>query len=67
MIVVSRDGYINWSWSSDAALKTGRFFRTTRGPSAVPPASAVASGIFDETARNEIVQPPGIWFDEKGD
>jgi hypothetical protein len=65
MIVVSRDGYINWSWSSNAALKTGRFFRTTRGPVAVPPASAVASGIFDETARNGIVQPPGIWFDEK--
>jgi Zn-dependent peptidase ImmA (M78 family) len=24
VIVVSRDGYMNWAWSSDAALKSGR-------------------------------------------
>jgi Zn-dependent peptidase ImmA (M78 family) len=27
MIVVSRDGFVKWAWSSEPALKSGRFLR----------------------------------------
>lgn len=36
VLVVSRDGFILWARSSDRALKTGAFFRTSRGPIEIP-------------------------------
>ena len=46
VIVVSRDGYILWSRASEPALKSGAFFRTSRGPIEVPAASLVARQDF---------------------
>jgi len=42
VLVISRDGFILWSRASDAALKSGAFFRTSRGPIEVPATSLVA-------------------------
>lgn len=64
MIVVSRDGFIKWAWSSSPALKTGRFFKTSGPPVELPAASAVAQSIFSNEVRCGVDHPPGIWFDE---
>ena len=42
VLVVSREGFILWSRASDNALKTGAFFRTSRGPIEIPPNSLAA-------------------------
>ena len=36
VLVVSRDGFILWARSSRVALRTGAFFRTSRGPIPIP-------------------------------
>ena len=36
VLVVSRDGFILWSRASNAALRTGAFFRTSGPPIAIP-------------------------------
>jgi hypothetical protein len=64
MIVVSRDGYMNWAWSSDPALKSGRYFRTRGAPIEVPPGSLVGQSIFTEEARAGVKLPEGVWFNE---
>jgi IrrE N-terminal-like domain len=64
IIVVSRDGYIKWAWSSEAALKTGRYFKTTGSPVELPLLSAVGRGAFTDGARAGIDHPAGVWFDE---
>lgn len=64
MILVSRDGYMNWAWSSEPALKSGRYFRTSGGPVEVPPRSLVGQSVFTEEARAGVKHPEGVWFNE---
>lgn len=65
VLVVSRDGYILWARSSSEALKTGAFFRTSRGPIEIPALSLAArqDGLVD--GRAGILLPPGVWFPEE--
>lgn len=65
VLVVSRDGYILWARSSGEALKTGAFFRTSRGPIEIPALSLAArqDGLID--GRAGVVLPPGVWFPEE--
>jgi hypothetical protein len=64
LIVVSIDGFVRWSWSSEPALKTGRFIRTSRGTVAVPPGSAVGRNEFTAETKAGVDHPAGVWFDE---
>jgi hypothetical protein len=64
MIVVSRDGFMKWAWSSEPALKSGRYFRTSGPPVAVPPLSSVGRAEFNDDTRSGVNQAAGIWFDE---
>jgi hypothetical protein len=64
MIVVSRDGFVKWAWSSDTALKSGRYLRTSGSPVAVPALSMVGRGEFTDEARVGVDHPAGIWFEE---
>jgi hypothetical protein len=64
IIVVSRDGYMTWAWSSEAALKSGRYFRTSGSPVELPALSAVGRGAFTEDTRAGIDHSGGVWFDE---
>jgi IrrE N-terminal-like domain len=64
IIVVSRDGFMKWAWSSDAALKSGRYFRTSGSPVEVPSLSSVGRADFNDETRSGVNQPAGIWFDE---
>jgi hypothetical protein len=64
VLVVSRDGFILWSRSSKAALKTGAFLRTS-GPAIGIPSDSLASRqdmIVDGRAGVEL--PAGVWFPE---
>lgn len=48
VIVVSRDDFILWARSSTPALKSGAFFRTSKGPIPVPIKSLAAQGVGEE-------------------
>ena len=52
------------SWSSEPALKSGRFIRTSRSPVALPPGSAAGKNEFTAETKAGVDHPPGIWFDE---
>jgi hypothetical protein len=65
VLVVSKDGFILWSHASDAAWKSGAFFRTSRGPIEVPATSLVArrDGLVD--GKTGINMAPGTWLREE--
>ncbi len=65
VLVVSRDGYILWSRASDAALKTGAFFRTSGAPVEIPVASLAASQDQLVDGRAGVLHGPGVWFHEE--
>lgn len=62
ILVVSRDGYILWARSSEPALKTGAFFRTSRGPIAIPAASLAARPEQPVNGRSGIEHDAGVWL-----
>ena len=65
MIVVSREGFVLWSKSSQPALRSGLFFRTRTGPTIeVPQASLIQRREFSDTARDGVQHPVGVWFNE---
>jgi hypothetical protein len=65
VLVVSTDGFILWSRASDAAHKTGAFFRASQGPIEVPATSLVArrDGLIDGNVG--INMAPGTWLREE--
>ena len=64
LLVVAIDGFVRWSWSSEPAIRTGRFIRTSRGPVALPPGSAAGKNEFTAETKAGVNYPPGVWFDE---
>lgn len=64
VLVVSRDGYILWSRSSTAALRTGAFFRTSRATIEVPIGSVAARNVLVPSPREGTEIPAGVWFAE---
>ncbi len=65
VLVVSRDGYILWSRASEAALKSGACFRTSRGPIEVPTASLAGRQDLTVDGRAGVDLPAGVWFREE--
>ena len=64
VLVVSRDGFILWARSSDLALRTGAFFRTTAGPIEIPAASLPVRQDLLIDGRASIDHGAGVWFRE---
>lgn len=64
VLVCSRDGYSLWARSSRNALKTGAFFRTSRGPIEIPMASHAATLDPSVDGRLGVRHDPGVWFPE---
>lgn len=63
VLVVSRDGYILWARSSERALRTGAFFRTSGAPIPIPPTSLASSGSVSSNANAQSTQfDAGTWF-----
>jgi hypothetical protein len=58
---VSNEGFALWSWSSEAAFKSGRFVRTKQTTFELPGAAVAARREFTEEAKLGISQPLGAW------
>lgn len=66
VLVVSTNGYILWSKSSQNALKSGKFIKTVGlSPIPLPQASADISGVTDNGNKIEINHSPGIWWPDE--
>jgi IrrE N-terminal-like domain len=65
VLVVSRDDFVLWSRSSDKALKTGAFFRTSGAPVEIPAASLAATRDQLADGRAGVLHGPGVWFAEE--
>jgi hypothetical protein len=65
VLVISTDGFILWSRASEAALKTGAFFRTSQGPIEVPATSLVVrrDALIDGNVGVDMA--PGTWLREE--
>ncbi len=64
VLVVSRDGFILWARSSQKALKTGAFFRTSRGPIQIPQGSIAGRQITIDSPRAGADLAAGVWLQE---
>lgn len=61
VLVVSRDGFIDWACSSKRAHKAGAFFRTRSNTIEVPAASLAAKSDIAHD-RSGIEVPAQVWF-----
>ena len=60
MIVVSRDGYIDWAWSSKPLLKSGVYF-TPKQRTIELPEKALAATVSSEGFQSGVELPAGVW------
>lgn len=66
VLVVARDGFVDWSCSSEAALKTRTFLKAKSGPPIeVPENSLIANPDPLTDMRAGTVQGPSVWFGEE--
>ena len=59
MLVVSKDGFIDWSWGSDRLFKSGVYFRAKQEVTPVPEQSLAARGPASNV--EELRHPAGVW------
>jgi hypothetical protein len=59
MLVVSREGFIDWSWGSEPLFKSGVFFQAKQITTPVPTLSLAALGAAN--GMTELQHPAGIW------
>ncbi|POA27736.1 MULTISPECIES: ImmA/IrrE family metallo-endopeptidase [unclassified Pseudomonas] len=61
VLILSRDGFMKWAFSSATARRNGAFFRTRQAAVGIPPGSlAAASSIAHE--RHGVELPASVWF-----
>ncbi|WP_061538538.1 ImmA/IrrE family metallo-endopeptidase [Collimonas fungivorans] len=61
VLIVSSDGFINWSWSSDTATKAGAFFKTRSATIEVPSGSLAADVSVQHERSGKNVRM-SVWF-----
>ncbi|MCE9569955.1 MAG: hypothetical protein K8R10_08130 [Rhodocyclales bacterium] len=60
VVMHSRAGFTNWSWSSQAAFKAGAFFKTKRNVIPLPAASLGRNHlVVQEKAKRAVAE---VWF-----
>jgi hypothetical protein len=59
MLVVSKDGFIDWSWGSTPLFKSGVFFRARQETIPVPERSLAANP--QAALGNGVQHPPRVW------
>ena len=64
VLVVSRDGFIEWACSSDRALKTRAYFRTSGAPIGLPDRSLAAQQDLLLGGSGSVKHDGGVWFAE---
>jgi len=65
MIVVGRDGFIDWAWSSTPLLRSGIFYRAKQETIELPAASLAARRDLSIDNKNGVTHPPGVWLGDE--
>lgn len=63
MLVVSKDGFIDWSWGSAPLFKSGVYFKAKQITTPVPRASI--AGLGSSSGISEIRHPVGVWHPDE--
>lgn len=61
MIVVGKEGFIDWAWSSEPLLKSGVYYRARQVVTELPAASLAAQEVDWDTGRYGTRHAPGVW------
>lgn len=61
MIVVGKDDFMDWAWSSDALLRSGIYYAARQDVIELPGASLAVCGGDPDKARRGVMHPPGVW------
>jgi len=61
VLVVSREGFMDWAWSSKRAFKAGAFFKTRTNTIEIPDSSLAANADIAQD-RSGIELPGQVWF-----
>ena len=61
MIVIGKDGFIDWARSSDQLLKSGVFYRARQDVIPLPEASLAAHPELCSDLDADVVHPPSVW------
>lgn len=61
ILVMSREGFMNWAWSSKSARKAGAFFKTKARPLPIPDGSLAADGTIAHDRAGSPVSGR-VWF-----
>ncbi|KTB56399.1 toxin [Pseudomonas fluorescens] len=61
VLILSRDGFMKWAFSSTAARRNGAFFRTRQGAVEIPSGSLAASSTVTQE-RQGLELPASTWF-----
>lgn len=61
MLVVAKEGFIDWSWSSEPLLKSGIYYAARQTVVELPGASLAAKEVDPDTGRTGILHAPGVW------
>ncbi len=61
MIVVGKDGIMDWAWSSDALIRSGIYYAARQDVIELPGASLAVCGGDPDKARRGMMHSPGVW------
>ena len=61
MIVVGKEGFIDWAWSSEPLIKSGIYYAARQTVIELPAASLAARGVDMETGRHGVRHSAGVW------
>jgi hypothetical protein len=65
MIVIGRDGFIDWAWGSNPLFKSGIFYRARQQTVALPEQSLAARRDSSIDSQTGVVHPKGIWIGDE--
>jgi hypothetical protein len=66
MIVVGKEGFIDWAWSSEPLIKSGIFYRARQEVTPLPVLSLAAKQDMLVDNRTGTLHPTGVWLGEEG-
>ncbi len=62
MIVVGKEGFIDWAWSSEPLLKSGTYYAARQTVVELPPGSLAAQEVDGDAGRHGRLHPAGVWL-----
>lgn len=63
--LLSEEGFMHWSKSSNSAYKSGKYFATKKNCLEIPSTSAAATERYDSNARGGLKHGSGVWFSDE--